>query len=234
MEFLGKTNTNNMFGNNNYLIDNINKSILDGISGPVIYITKPILTPTPAPAPTPAPTPISNICFPGNTIIKIDAGIIPIKNIDSNVHTINGNKIIAVTKTITLDNHLVCFKKNALGINYPSNETIVSKNHKIFYNQKFISAFKFVKNFENVSYVPYSGEILYNILMEKHSIINVNNMACETLHPNNFVAKLYTNSLSDEIKTKSINMCNQKLLDAYNLNKSQAKQNKRKVKMMIS
>ena len=44
---------------------------------------------------------------------------------------------------------------------------------------------------ENVTCVSYTKDFLYNILMEKHDIINVNNMKCETLHPLNPIARLY-------------------------------------------
>ena len=53
-----------------------------------------------------------------------------------------------------------------------------------------IEAFKIINNFENGKKIKYSGEFLYNILMEKYDIINVNNLICETLHPENTLAKL--------------------------------------------
>jgi hypothetical protein len=40
--------------------------------------------------------------------------------------------------------------------------------------------------------------------MEKHYIINVNNMRVETLNPKNIVAKLYTNEFSPEQKERII------------------------------
>ena len=48
----------------------------------------------------------------------------------------------------------------------------------------------FLQNFENVKKVKYSGEVLYNVLMETHNKMVVNNLICETLHPENGVAKL--------------------------------------------
>ena len=50
----------------------------------------------------------------------------------------------------------------------------------------------FLGKFENVIKVKYTGEILYNVLMEEYSQMCVNNLICETLHPNNIIAKLYT------------------------------------------
>ena len=48
-------------------------------------------------------TAISNICFPAGTPVKTDQGIVPIDIIDTNKHTINGQDILHITKTITLD-----------------------------------------------------------------------------------------------------------------------------------
>ena len=46
--------------------------------------------------------------------------------------------------------------------------------------------------------IKYDGELLYNILMEDHEKLNVNNLVCETLHPDHEIAKLYKNNYSDE------------------------------------
>ena len=62
----------------------------------------------------------------------------------------------------------------------------------------------FIQLYENVYKIPYKGEVLYNVLMEEHEKLVVNNLICETLHPNNKIAKLYKkyNTKSD---TKIIN-----------------------------
>jgi hypothetical protein len=46
---------------------------------------------------------------------------------------------------------------------------------------------------EDVKKIDYDGHILYNILMDDHETVNVNNLVCETLHPENIVAELYRN-----------------------------------------
>lgn len=50
-----------------------------------------------------------------------------------------------------------------------------------------------VKNFKNTEIIKIknNGRILYNILMEKHDKMMVNNLVAETLDPKNSVAKLY-------------------------------------------
>jgi hypothetical protein len=42
---------------------------------------------------------------------------------------------------------------------------------------------------KNVKKVSYNGETLFNVLLEKHGKMLVNNMICETLHPENIAAK---------------------------------------------
>jgi hypothetical protein len=50
---------------------------------------------------------------------------------------------------------------------------------------------EFLKDFDNVSKVKYTGSVLYNVLLEEHDKMMVNNLICETLHPENGVAKVY-------------------------------------------
>jgi len=134
---------------------------------------------------------ISDLCFPAGTPVQTDQGIIPIETIQPSIHTIKSKKIIDITKTISLENYLVCFEKNALGANVPSNKTIMSRNHKLLYKQKMIPAEWFVGKKNHVHKVAYDGKILYNVLMENYDKIVVNNIVCETLHPDNKMAKLY-------------------------------------------
>ena len=137
------------------------------------------------------PTPITNTCFPKGTPITTDQGNILIEQLNPDIHTIRNKKIEGITKTITQDTHLVCFEKDALGKNIPSQKTIISKNHKVLYKGKMMAAKEFLVGFEEVKRVKYNGEILYNVLMEKHEKMAVNNLICETLDPENCLAKLH-------------------------------------------
>jgi hypothetical protein len=56
-----------------------------------------------------------------------------------------------------------------------------------------IQAKYFIGEFENVKKIKYTGEVLYNVLMEEHNKMMVNNLICETLDPKNSIAKLYSN-----------------------------------------
>jgi len=135
--------------------------------------------------------PVSNICFPAGTPIICNQGAIAIECLNPEIHTIRGKKIIGITKTVTQDKYLVCFEKGALQENIPSKKTIISKNHSIFYKGKMMQAKEFLNHFKNVKKVKYTGEVLYNVLMVQPDKMIVNNLICETLHPENGIAKLY-------------------------------------------
>jgi hypothetical protein len=134
---------------------------------------------------------LSETCFPAGTLIDCNQGFIPIEQINPDIHTIRGKKIVTITQTILPNKYLVCFEKGSLENNTPSQKTIISKNHKILYNGKMRNASQFVGKFENVTKIKYTGEVLYNVLMEKHDKMMVNNLICETLHPQHDMAKLY-------------------------------------------
>jgi hypothetical protein len=157
---------------------------------------------------------ISNICFPAGTPVVTNQGKISIEKLQPYVHTIRNKTIVGITQTITEDKNLVCFEKDALGPNIPSEKTIISKNHGIFYKGKMIKAKNFVGEFENVYKVKYSGEVLYNVLMEEHDKMMVNNLICETLHPENSVAQIYKvlQKLSPKGQEELIKGCNEHII----------------------
>ena len=139
----------------------------------------------------PTPTPISDICFPAKTPILTNCGYVNIDEIDPKIHTIRDKKIVAITQTITHDKFLVCIEKDALGKHYPTKTTYISQNHEIFYKGKMVRAKELLKELTKVHAIPYNKEILYNVLLEQHDKMLVNNLICETLHPENYIAKLY-------------------------------------------
>ena len=135
--------------------------------------------------------PISNICFPAGTPVLTDQGNIPIDKIDIHKHTIRNKPIVCITKTISLDKNIVCIHKNALAQNIPSQKTLISKNHAILYKGKMTKAKDLVWEVDNVEFIKYDKLVLYNVLMEEHDKIIVNNLICETLHPKNGVAEVH-------------------------------------------
>ena len=136
--------------------------------------------------------PAAPICFPKGTPVTTDQGSVAIEKLNPDKHTIRGKEIVAITQTRPLQKHIVCFEKDALSKNVPSQQTLCSKNHKIFYKGEMIKARNIVDMCENVTFVDYNGETLYNVLLKKHDKMMVNNLICETLHPKNIMAKIST------------------------------------------
>ena len=154
--------------------------------------------------------PISNICFPATTPIMCNQGNIAIEELNKEVHTIRGKKIVCITKTVSQDKHLICLEKDALEENIPSKRTIITENHKIFYKGEMRKAKSFLNDYEKVRKVKYTGEVLYNVLLEEHEKMIVNNLICETLSPENAIAKLY--KLLPKLNTEQQN----DFIDKYN------------------
>lgn len=162
--------------------------------------------------PIPDPVPIAPICFPAGTPVLTDQGYIEIDKIEPSNNTINGRPIIAITKTITPYDKLVCFERGSLGYNIPNRTTCISTDHCIIYRNKLIEAHKFVNRKRRIYYVKYNGKYLYNVLMNRHYCMTVNNIKVETLNPRNIIAKLYTNDYNAEYKIELINRINKHYL----------------------
>jgi len=134
--------------------------------------------------------PMSNVCFPAKTPVLTNQGPVNIEEINPKIHTIRNQKIVAITKTVAHDKNLVRIAQHALGKNYPEKTTFISQNHKVFFQGQMVKA-KHLVNDSNVIFVPYNGQALYNVLLEEHEKMQVNNLIVETLHPEHKVAKLY-------------------------------------------
>ena len=159
------------------------------------------------------PIPISNICFPRDTLVRTNQGRIAIQDLQPGIHTIRDKPILAITRTIHTDTHVVCFEKDALGVNYPAERTVMSKNHKIKYMGAMMPAKWFLNKTNRVYTIPHTGEILYNVILKNHTVMRVNNMMVETLHPNNIIARLYLRTFRGDQRRKLIADLNTSLLD---------------------
>jgi surface protein len=146
------------------------------------------------------------ICFPENTPITTDQGMVAIQELEKGSYTINGNKVLGVVShkpKSSID--MVLFKKNALGNNIPSQDTLMTRNHKVYYNNIAKEAISFtttafklnktilkgVPNNPKPKVMQYNKEV-YNVMLEDGHKMKVNNMLVETLHPSN---KLYKQKL---------------------------------------
>lgn len=133
--------------------------------------------------------PPGDICFLGDTPINTDQGIIPIASIVPKIHTIRGQRILAVTKTVQSKyDYLVCFEKDSLGTNCPSAKTVMSPNHGVLFRGRMTLALDFPAKIivgarGKVHKVMYWGQHMYNILMDTRTTVLVNNLVCETVDP---------------------------------------------------
>ena len=162
-------------------------------------------------------------CFPEGTPVETDQGEVAIENLASKKYTIRGKEVVAITQTTPLQSHLIRFDKGSLGKNVPSVATTVSKEHRILYQGKMTKARDFVTTCQGVSQVPYNGELLYNVLLKKEGKMIVNNMICETLNPNDVLAKIST--MEDTVEQeKALFQMNKLILDKHsnNCNKARA------------
>ena len=143
------------------------------------------------------------ICFPKGTPVTTNQGVIAIEKLNPDIHTIRGKKIVAITQSRPLHKYIISIETDALGKNVPSAPIQISKEHKVFYKGKMVKANELVEVCEGVTRIPYSGETLYNVLMEKHDNMMINNVICETLDPKNIMAKIcggkYNRSEQDKI-----------------------------------
>jgi hypothetical protein len=152
----------------------------------------------------------STVCFVAGTRVLTDSGYISIECIDYNTHEIFGKKIIAVTKTVTPETHLACVSKNALSPGVPDRDTIMTLNHKIKFNGILTEVYQFVNLLPGISLVKYNQEQLFNVLLENHDVMIVNNMIVETLDPENLLAKMF-------IKMKELSLADREtLINMYN------------------
>ena len=85
---------------------------------------------------------------------------------------------------------MIVIKKNCLGINIPNEDTYIGKNHGIYINDELIYAKELLllKN-PSIEKIRLGHTYIYNVVLETHSKMTVNNMIVETLDPSNAVAK---------------------------------------------
>ena len=76
---------------------------------------------------------------------------------------------------------------------------------------RLVPAYRFLDYSDQVKKVKYTGEVLYNVLLAQYGKIDVNNLVCETLHPENIIAKLYTGNYMDDERIAIVNQLNNSL-----------------------
>ena len=159
---------------------------------------------------TPTTTITNSICFAKGTILSTDQGNMEIQNIVPGKHTIGEKEICHITKTISPEKKIVCVKKNAFGKNKPNKAITMSGNHCIQCEKgAMVKAKELVANNPKMKFVEYNQEPLYNVLMEDHNVIKVQNLEVETLDPENIVAKIYNSVMDKSTLAKLVKQMNE-------------------------
>uniref|UniRef100_A0A6C0B485 Hedgehog/Intein (Hint) domain-containing protein n=1 Tax=viral metagenome TaxID=1070528 RepID=A0A6C0B485_9ZZZZ len=148
---------------------------------------------------------VAGICFLGDTKVETDQGKIRFDML-STYNTINGLKIKQVVKVINSDDNLIFINKHAFGKKVPSKNTYIGRNHGVYLDDSFIQEKDLEPHVHELIYhiagknlvrarnlIKMGGvtevkrgkkDTLYNVLLETHSTMIVNNIPCETLNPN--------------------------------------------------
>jgi hypothetical protein len=140
----------------------------------------------------PSTSPLNPICFAQDTPVMTDQGEIFIQDIQPGINTINGEEVIAISRTVHPDEYLVKLEKDCISKDVPSRETIMSPQHKILYNGKLVKAYEHPSvEYPGKNMLKNEGQVLYNVLTKDYSTMMVNNMVVETLDPEHQMAVLY-------------------------------------------
>ena len=140
----------------------------------------------------------ASACFPCGTPINTDQGIVAIDKINVSTHTIRGNKIKIITQTRLVGNKMVLFKKNSLHNNVPCMDTIMSRHHRVYYNKEMNEAYKFIK-LNKAEHIEFPEDtVIYNVLLDSHEKMVINNMIVETQDPHSTTGYFYNNFILNE------------------------------------
>jgi hypothetical protein len=99
----------------------------------------------------------------------------------------------------------IIMKRDYINRNLSTNDLF----QKLHFNKEMIKAKNLIGQVEGIYYKKYNGEILYNVLMETHNKMIINDVIVETLDPNNIVAKLHDGSLNLKERNTIIASINQ-------------------------
>jgi hypothetical protein len=119
---------------------------------------------------------------------------VKIEEINTTLHTISGEQIIGLVESTGDMPCLAYIKQGLISPGVPDRDTYCSVWHKILFNGEMMEA-QVVPGSQPYSY---SKQTLYNILMEKHSTMKVNNMVVETLHPESTAAEIFLLTKKDK------------------------------------
>ena len=146
-----------------------------------------------------------NICFLGHELVNTDQGKVRFDELTTN-YTINNSKITRILSVVNVEDYLVLIEKDILAKGIPEKDTFVSSRHGIYIDNNLIKRHHLIINdkcntykkvtgknvvlaknltkIKGITKVHRSNEIVYNIMCEKHEVMVINGLICETLSPN--------------------------------------------------
>jgi hypothetical protein len=142
------------------------------------------------------------ICFYAGSKVLTDQGEIEIQDIVPQKNSIDGALVRDITMVINTESTMTLIMENAISYGMPYRHTCVTNNHMILYDEKFVKAKSLVdglRDHNRATTVAYTGAPVYNVVMDEPSMMVVNGMTCETLHPRNLA--YIRMKIQDEIVT---------------------------------
>ena len=121
------------------------------------------------------------VCFGINSKVETDQGIINIQDINTN-YTIRGNKIKKLIRGVNFTEPIISIKAGCLDLNQPNQDLIVTGSHLIQYKEKWVRAID-LHRLDGVSLSKPNMELVFNILLDKHGVMNVGGLIVETMNP---------------------------------------------------
>lgn len=142
----------------------------------------------------------SSICYLGDTMVHTDQGLVKAEDLfrtfKKQQYTISQRPVRRVTRTRNEDTEMVLIQKNCFTEGIPNEDTFLTKQHKIMVptTQKMEKCKNVARNskYKKASIIDRKRrDIVYNIVLDTHSTVRVNNMVSETLHPANAFLKKF-------------------------------------------
>ena len=97
-------------------------------------------------------------------------------------------------KNIVLIDNKLKELDSVIAENMPNKKTMISPEHKVLYKGKMQKARELL-GVDGIYKQPYDGNIVYNVLLEKHTKMVVHGMIVETLAPKSYIASYYNGSI---------------------------------------
>ena len=121
------------------------------------------------------------VCFLGSAEVMTDQGLVAFNKLTTE-HTISNKVIKKVVNVLNAEVVMVFIKKDAFGLNVPNQDMYISRHHGIIINGHLVRARDLV-NGSTVQSLLHERSQIYNVLLDTHEVIYVNNMPCESLNP---------------------------------------------------